>query len=119
MFLIAGLNPRLKRIGCVPGHCPVCGSTGNLFVVREAQAVSVFFIPVVSFGKRYLATCSSCASVMELWEEAGRQVEENPHLPIRRQDMRVVNNNYHPSCSGCGTRISPDFDYCPGCGKSL
>lgn len=93
MFFIAGINPKIKHAGGVTGTCPACGQTGKLFVVKQYQSLSLFFLPVFSFGKEYLATCGKCASVMELTGEAGKRVEQSPGATLAAGELTVIKNN--------------------------
>lgn len=119
MFLIAGLSPKISHVGSVDGHCPACGSKGKLFVVKQSQALSLFFIPLLKFGGEYLATCGRCASVMEVEREAGKRTERDLGTSLKAGEMQVVKNNYGPTCSACGRRVYSDQSYCPGCGEKL
>ncbi len=119
MFFVAGLSPKLKQIGNVAGECPACGARDKLFLIRQRQALSVFFIPVLQFGGGYLATCGQCASVIELQPQAGKRAEQDPGTVLSAHEMQVIKNNAGPRCSQCGRRIYPDQSYCPGCGQKL
>jgi Zn finger protein HypA/HybF involved in hydrogenase expression len=118
MFFVAGLSPKLYQIGSVTGECPACGGE-KLFLVKKSQALSIFFIPVVKFGGEYLATCGTCASVMELHKEAGKRAEKDLHTTLSAHEMRVIKNNAGHRCSQCGRRVYEDESYCPGCGHKL
>lgn len=119
MFLIAGLNPKLQQMGAADGECPACGARGKLFLVKQSQALTLFFISVFKFGGEYIATCSSCASVMELDKDAGRRAERDPGATLYAAELHVIKNNARPVCPGCGRRVADDHSFCPGCGHKL
>ena len=92
MFFIGGYGHRVKDIGPHPGKCPVCGHN-RLHITRHSDAFSAFFITLFQLNQVYWAVCPHCASVMELTPETGRKTEGNTFYPIRRKDLRVLQNN--------------------------
>ena len=38
--------------------CPHCGKLSHFYLVEQAQQVSVFFVPVVRWGKHWGIACS-------------------------------------------------------------
>jgi len=120
MFFIVGVNPRLRPLGAANGVCPACKNEGGqLHIVKQHQSLSVFFLPLFSFGSDYIATCGSCASVMSLEGKTGKRLEKDPSMPIPPGDLQVVKNNNLPRCRGCGRRASFGYSFCPGCGGGL
>lgn len=119
MFLIAGIHPKLDRLGNVAGECPVCSARDKLFLLKQSQALRLFFVPVFRFGGKYLATCGQCASVMELPKEAGRRVERDSSVTLSARELRVLKNNAGPRCPQCGRRTCREHAHCPDCGQTL
>ena len=119
MIFIAGVSPRLKQMGQANGGCPACNVSGQLYIVKQYRCVTFFFIPVIPFGGEYIATCGSCASMMALRKDAGKQMERNPDHPIGPYDLEIVSNNHGPRCPRCGRRIGAGYSFCPGCGVKL
>ena len=119
MFFIAGFGSRIRERSPAKGICPACGEIGFLHIVRESQTLSLFFIPVASFGGKYLATCTACASVMELSREAGKRCEKDPTGQIGYGELTVLKNNYAAKCPCCGRKIFDDHIYCPRCGEKV
>lgn len=119
MFFIAAFNPKLNQIGSIAGKCPVCGVQDKLFLVRQRQVLSVFFIPVFHFGGGYIATCGKCASVMEISKDAGKAAEKDSDFIIQDHQIKIIKNNVGSRCPSCGRHIYSDQSFCPGCGIKL
>jgi len=120
MFFIVGVNPRLRPLCAAHGACPACGKeVGHMHITKQCQSLSVFFVPLVSFGADYIATCGNCASVMSLNRKTGKQLEKDPSMPLGPYDLQVVKNNNQPRCAGCGRRANSSYSFCPGCGGRL
>ena len=119
MFFIAGVSPRLRQLGIASSACPACKESGRLHIVKQCQSISVFFIPLFSFGADYIATCGSCASIMALAGKIGKRLEKDPSMPLDPHDLQVVKNNHAPKCPNCRWRASTGYSFCPGCGHRL
>ncbi|MCL2580641.1 MAG: zinc ribbon domain-containing protein [Oscillospiraceae bacterium] len=119
MIFIAGVSPRLKQLGMVKGACPACSETGRMHIVKQCQSLSVFFLPLLSFGCGYIVTCSGCASIMVLRKNTGKKLEKDPGTPVSQYDLEMLKNNHGPRCPHCKGRASDDFNFCPSCGSKL
>ena len=119
MIFVAGVSPRLKQLGMIKGACPACAESGRLHIVKQCQAFSLFFIPVLSFGCGYIVTCASCASIMALRKNTGKKLEKDPAMSIGHDDLELLKNNHGPRCPHCKGRASDAFNFCPGCGSKL
>ena len=119
MIFIGGISPRIKPAGVASGTCPACGRAASIHVSKKYSVVTLFFIPVIPYGTEYIATCSSCASVMLLQKEKGRAVEHDPAAVIDGSELQILKNNVGTTCPGCNARISSNRNYCPTCGERL
>lgn len=120
MFLIAGINNKVKDCGMAPnGRCPVCGREGMLHVSNQYMTPHIFFIPTFRFNSNYIATCGGCASAMQLRKEKGRAVERSQPVQILPDDLQVLQNNATPVCPGCGERLPRGSAFCNRCGAQL
>jgi len=119
MIFIGGVGSHIKAVGAVEGTCPACGRSASLHVTKKYSVVTLFFIPVIPFGAEYIATCPSCASLMELRRDKGKQIEKQPGAILYPDDLQVLKNNRGITCSRCGARVQPGQNYCPTCGERL
>ena len=117
MFFIAGVGSRVKPTGSGDCICPACGRQVSLHTLKKYSVVTFFFVPIIPFGTNYLATCPSCASVMQLDKGKGRSLERDPETRLYPEDLQVVQNNAGPTCLHCGARVSQSQNFCPNCGE--
>lgn len=69
MFLVFGSRPRMSVINVVRFICGVCGVDAQQQVVQTGQSVTLFFIPVFTFSRRYHVECGNCGAVTGLTKE--------------------------------------------------
>lgn len=105
-FFIGGLSPRVRKLNGPPGICPRCGAV-SLCQVRVDHYLSLFFVPVfpVRKGQPELI-CKDCG------------------LEILEPNLQAGSPGDRPSrpgsvCPGCARPLTPEFRYCPFCGRSL
>ena len=46
--------------------CPHCGKLSHFYLMEQAQQVSLFFVPVVRWGKHWGIACSRCKAGFEI-----------------------------------------------------
>ena len=102
-FVIAGLQPKTRTLEDAPRKCPRCG-LHQAYARRVDHYLSLFFIPLIRFkkGEPFLY-CQRCdQQVDSLGTGNGVPPSDGPPKPMCRQ---------------CGRTLSPDFRYCPHCGR--
>lgn len=122
MFFIMGVNEGKKELNtnCSMLICPACGSYGSIRVFVTYMCLSIFFIPVFKWGKRYIAETSCCKDYLALSQEKGRALEKGEDVTITAEDLTVLYQKAGvKNCRHCGYRASSDFSYCPHCGNLL
>jgi uncharacterized CHY-type Zn-finger protein len=102
MFLIAGVQPKTKRVDGKPRRCPVCGLF-QAYTTRTDHYLSLFFIPLIRMkqGEPYL-----------LCEHCQQPVEE-----FRTSDQKVPPSDTSTVCVACKKSFNSSFNYCPHCGQ--
>jgi hypothetical protein len=91
MFFIFGINSGQKKLSS--GQlviCNICGSYGRYEVFMTYTSLSLFFIPVLKWGRRYYVTMSCCGTVYELDGEAGRRLAGGENVEISPSDLTLV-----------------------------
>lgn len=84
MFFMMGIYDRTKEIE-YNGEiqiCPSCGRYCNYRIYVTYMCLSVFFIPVFRWGKKYYAETSCCGKRIELSREQGRKAEHGDKITI-------------------------------------
>ena len=75
MFFICGIDSGQKEL---PFHqleiCGRCGSYGRYQVFMTYMCLSLFFIPVFRWNRRYYVRMSCCGAVYALNPEVGRRI---------------------------------------------
>ena len=62
MFLLFGLNSADRRSIIGPVGCRFCGREALQEVTEHGTRLSVFFVPVWTFGRSRLVTCAACGT---------------------------------------------------------
>lgn len=122
MFFIAGISSKEEKIDFnQTAICPSCGSYGRYEVFMTYTHLSLFFIPIFKWNKKYFVKTSCCSSVYSIDNELARDIERGVRTTIQDSDLHPININHtrENHCSNCGNRVDPDFEYCPKCGDSL
>ena len=103
MFLIAGIQPRTRRVDQHPQRCPTCGLV-RAYTTRIDHYLSLFFIPLIRVkqGTPFLL-CQVCQPSMD-------------------DSLRATGHTAAPSdgtsvCVACRQTFDASFKYCPHCGQ--
>ena len=102
MFLIAGVQPKTRRIDDTPQRCPVCG-LAQAYPTRVDHYVSLFFLPVVRVkqGTPFLL-CEHCRQPVEDFQPTvGGASSASPDTV----------------CVACRKKFDAAYQYCPHCGQ--
>ena len=97
--------------------CPSCGQYGHIQVVMVYNYISLFFIPLIKWKKRYFVQMSCCKNTCELPQEVGRQIENMDITEIDEQLLKF--EKVGKQCLYCGYTTMDDFQYCPKCGSKF
>ena len=133
MFFIFGVNSDRKEIGSFgPVICGLCGRYGRYQVYMTCMCLSLFFIPVFRWGRKYYAETSCCQSLYELDPQAGRRLQRGEQTEVRPEDLTLIRRGDSSGgsygwgsqrkvryCPACGYETEEDFEYCPRCGRKL
>lgn len=121
MFFIMGVSQGKKKLNfdqlIICGHC---GKYGHLEVYMVYSYLSLFFIPVLKWGRRYYVRTTCCETTVELEAEQGRQIARGeitslPESIIPRTSGYQVPGRKH--CGSCGFETEEDYQFCPKCGE--
>lgn len=123
MFFIMGVSQGRKKLNfdqlIICGHC---GKYGHLEVYMVYSYLSLFFIPVLKWGRRYYVQTTCCETTVELEAEQGRQIARGeiaslPESIIPRTYEYQASSRKH--CSSCGFETEEDYQFCPKCGAKF
>lgn len=91
MFFICGINSGQKELKFNQlVICDQCGSYGRYQVFMTYMCLSLFFIPVLKWGKRYYVKMSCCGSVYELDSDTGKRIARGEALEIMATNLTLV-----------------------------
>ena len=124
MFFMMGItNGRKELEHRQTVICDVCGRYGRYQVFMTYMVLSVFFIPLFKWNKRYYVQMSCCDTVYELDPEIGAAIAHGENADIEARHLHKLdqgNQTYrYKRCEHCGYETSEDFEYCPKCGNRL
>ncbi|MCI8511618.1 MAG: zinc ribbon domain-containing protein [Lachnospiraceae bacterium] len=129
MFFIGGITQGSKEIAYRASVfvCSRCGRYGKYEVFMTYLCLSLFFIPVWKWNRRYYVKTTCCGSVYELNPEVGARLARGEDLDIMPGDLTFVSGgNELPAwqnpvrqCQGCGYETTENFTFCPRCGQRL
>lgn len=142
MFFIMGISQGLKDLGQSSLiTCPRCGSYGRYIVYMTYTYLSLFFIPVFKWGKRYFVRTSCCNATYEVDKDTAYRILDGENITFDPGRLiGTLDSAYDPGedygyadlerdngesgpvqryCPECGYTTVEDFDFCPKCGHRL
>lgn len=127
MFFIGGISQGTKEIAyrAATFICNRCGRYGQYQVYMTYMYLSLFFIPVLKWNRRYYVKTTCCGTVYELNPEVGKRLARGEDVTIMPQDLVFVADGHQmpawqtpvKRCSRCGYETQENFDFCPKCGQ--
>jgi zinc-ribbon family len=66
MFLIFGIKRMNRRLATVLALCGQCHTPAAQVVVRLSTWFSLFFIPLIPLGSKYVSTCTLCGTSVKI-----------------------------------------------------
>src|SRR5579872_2991100 len=73
MFILFGIKRLQKRLATVLALCGQCGTPAAQVIVRISTWFSLFFIPVIPLGSKYISTCTFCGKSIKLDKDQALQ----------------------------------------------
>lgn len=123
MFFIAGISNKEKKLDFNQTIiCTQCGKYGRYEVIMEYMYLSLFFIPILKWNRKFYVKSSCCQSVYLIDKELGVQIDRGENIVLKEQDLRLVEKGqfyFVKKCPSCGFQTQDDFQYCPKCASEL
>ena len=101
--------------------CKKCGRYSSISVFMVYTYFSFFFIPLFKWGKKYYAVSNCYNTLFSIDPEQGRSIEKGERMELREEDLHLIGMDGSRSlhCTDCGYLLTPEYEYCPKCGKKL
>ena len=119
MFFIMGVSPKREELDFNQAVvCFYCEKYGRYKVIREYTALSLFFIPVLKWGKKYYVRASCCESIYSIDKDLGDKISRGENITLRDEDLNLIHRgekHHIKRCSHCNFETHEDFTYCPKC----
>lgn len=92
MFFLLGLEDKIMALptSCHLS-CPTCGQSVAFQITWIYHYIHLFFIPIVAFGHRYIATCGGCATPFALNTKTGHAFRRGKYI-LTQKDLF----SFHP-----------------------
>ena len=120
MFFVIGMTPKNWILPFQQqGICPVCGRMTRFEAWAAANCLSLFFIPVFRFGKRYSLVGACCGASCELPPALGKAIERGEVDSVDLSQLHFSGWPQGKRCPSCGADADPSFQFCPRCGARL
>ena len=126
MFFIFGIFNGFKDLDFTKMViCKNCGRYGRLEFFMTYTYISLFFIPVLKWGKKYYAKSTCCNSIFSVSDSLIKKILNNENPEINDDDLTYeyseYSNQYYSNnkCPNCGYSINYEFEYCPKCGTKI
>ena len=65
-MLIFGLGVTEKLLATLVFVCETCGNNAAHHLIRRVRKFSLFFIPLLPVGTRYIDSCTACGRVIDV-----------------------------------------------------
>lgn len=121
MFLIMGISDGRRQLNFSQlGTCPACGAYCRYQLSVTYTALSLFFIPILKWNRRYVVACSRCGAAFELSAALGQRIARGESVEIRPEDLTPLGQRTRAQlkrCAHCGYTTGEDFEFCPKCGQ--
>ena len=76
-MLIIGLGETEALLSTLVFTCETCGNHAAHQLTKRSRKFSLFFIPLLSVGTKYLDSCTACGRIIEVSkEQAGRAARQ-------------------------------------------
>ena len=100
--------------------CPSCHKYGQMNMYVTYSYVSLFFIPLFKWNKKYYVKMNCCGSTCEVSRETGQAVERGNISMINENELQFQ-KTYNPwkTCESCGYSTTENFEFCPKCGRKF
>jgi|SRR5690554_6159797 hypothetical protein len=101
--------------------CSACGAYGRYELFMTYNQLSLFFIPVIKWGRKYYVKLRCCGSLYTIDSDLGRDIERGEKTTINESDLHPVRINHRREyfCANCGYKLSSEYEYCPKCGSKV
>lgn len=123
MFFIIGISNGIKNMEYFKNMiCKGCGRFGRAEAFMTYSCLSLFFIPIFKWGKKYFIKMSCCGEIFEISPELGREIASGGTPDISDSDLMHspdISGPVDKSCPCCGAQLDNGFAYCPYCGERL
>ncbi len=121
MFFILGIQDEVRELAFDQTVvCPVCGRFGHLRVTVACTVLSLFFLPVLRWGRRYAVRLSCCGAGCDLDARLGRDIERGRVTQLDPDGLPLSGGRPgRKRCRQCGFETGEDFAFCPRCGTKF
>lgn len=117
MIFIMGINQGIKKLDFSQAVlCAACGRYGGYEVFMAYTYLSLFFIPILKWGRHYYVKTTCCGSECELDKETGEKIRKGEQVMLSGLSFAVSSVR---KCNYCGFITEKDFKFCPSCGREL
>lgn len=83
MFFIMGISQKMKELGfSSPIECPGCGRYSSFLVFMTYTYLSLFFIPIFRWNKRYFVRSLCCGRVYEVDRENAMRILTKDNVTV-------------------------------------
>lgn len=122
MFLFFDVLPFRKQLEYNQTiTCSRCGHFGRYEVYLVGNRFRLFFIPVITFGKKYLVRTTCCDTWYLLDPQIGKAIERKETVSIRDSDLQMYQTGepLESRCPNCGASYPQGAHFCPNCGTRV
>ncbi len=124
MFFIFGISTGEKKLDYNQTIlCNKCGQFGRLEIFMTYYCFTLFFIPIIKWGRQYLVKNTCCNKVYSLDKTIGNSIRKGETVIISDRDLSkeytTTYDDGSKKCDSCGNQALSSYSYCPKCGNKL
>lgn len=122
MIFISGVSNKEEELNYSRQMiCSNCGSYDRFQGYTSYMRLSVFFISIFKWKRRYYLKSRCCFTIFGIPKEIGRDIEKGYEPNIREEDLFIIKKGKKPNkkCDRCRIELDGEFSYCPNCGEKI
>lgn len=123
MIIVWGIPTKQKKLEHNQMFiCDRCGQYGRYEITMVYTCFTLFFIPIIKWGKKFFVKTTCCGTTYALDSEIGKSIARGNQVEIKPMHLQGVQGQRYKQynrCEKCGYATPEEINFCPKCGNSM